>query len=327
MTSRQLLKCLLAIRKRLYSQGVVPRLELIWFRVGGLRFKAFKIPGWKGSRSAQGLRVMERWGDHIFWSQMGEDDAPQEGSEGYRATSERKKRNMASQESNYGGTISFEARWGKTMHLRGVQKATGQRRRERREIWLPRKATTGGPYLLKPDGGRRCTSGGFRRLQGNVGEKEEKYGFPGKQQGGDHIFWSQTGEDDAPQGGSEGYRATSERKKRNMASQGSNNGGTISFEARWRKTMHLRGVQKATGQRRRERREIWLPRKATTGGPYLLKPDGGRRCTSGEFRRLQGNGGTRKAYKGRLLNLINLFLKRKKRKRSHIKLEGLIKAS
>jgi hypothetical protein len=64
MTSRQLLKCLLAIRKRLYgfgigrSQDVVPRLELIWFRVGGLRFKAFKIPGWKGSRSAQGLRVL-----------------------------------------------------------------------------------------------------------------------------------------------------------------------------------------------------------------------------------------------------------------------------
>ena len=58
---------------------------------------------------------------------MGEDDAPQGGSEGYRATSERKKRNMTSQESNNGGTISFEARWGKTMHLRGVQKATGQR--------------------------------------------------------------------------------------------------------------------------------------------------------------------------------------------------------
>ena len=209
----------------------------------------------------------------------------------YWGLMERKKRNMASQESNNGGTISFEARWGKTMHLRGVQKATGQRRRERREIWLPRKATTGGPYLLKPDGGRRCTSGGFRRLQGNVGEKEEKYGFPGKQQRGDHIFWSQMGEDDAPQGGSEGYRATSERKKRNMASQESNKGGTISFEARWGKTMHLRGVQKATGQRRRERREIWLPREATTGGQYLLKPDGGRRCTSGGFRRLQGNVG------------------------------------
>ena len=264
-----------ATGQRWHQEGLQRTTIKTLLRLNGEKEKKYGFPG------------KQQRGDHIFWSQMGEDDAPQGSSEGYRATSERKKRKYGFPgKANNGGTISFEARWGKTMHLRGVQKATGQRRRERREIWLPRKATTGGPYLLKPDGGRRCTSGGFRRLQGNVGEKEEKYGFPGKQQGGtisfearwgktmhlrgvqkatgqrrrerreiwlpreattgDNIFWSQMGEDDAPQGGSEGYRATSER---NMTSQESNNGGTISFEARWGKTMHLRGVQKATGQR------------------------------------------------------------------------------
>ena len=63
MTSRQLLKCLPAMPKRLYgfgigrSQGVVPKLELVGSRVGGLRLEAFKNRQLQDGRVPGQLRV------------------------------------------------------------------------------------------------------------------------------------------------------------------------------------------------------------------------------------------------------------------------------